>query len=97
EIQCFRSNIQLHTQSILKSNPFDFEIRLQQLHFTAQRNLICTRTIERKSQKLPETRRHAIGCFNIRHLKRGNRVQCVEQKMRLQLRLERLELRLRRF
>src|SRR5262249_34847120 len=85
EIHRLRLDAKLNVKAIFKTNTLNFQIRLQKLHLAPQRYFIDAGAFECEPEKIAQPRRHAGSGFDVRHLKSGNRIECVEEKVRLQL------------
>src|SRR5690242_17188260 len=83
----------VNRQPILKPCLLDFEILLQKLQFLLKRHARGIRSRERDAEQVGEATDHSIGGVWLRVNQRGNCVQRVEQKVRVELRLERLQSR----
>src|SRR5262249_41674287 len=82
------------SETILEARLFDVEVLLQELGLFLQRHLRLAAAIERDAEQIAQPADHSVGGIRIAVHERGNGVQRVEQEVRVQLRLERLEARL---
>ena len=87
-------DLELDRQAILEARLLDLEVLLQELQLLLQRDAGRAGAIERQAQQIAQAADHAIGGVGIRVHERRDRVQRVEQEMRLQLGLERAQPRL---
>ena len=87
-------DVHADSQTILEARLFDLEILLQELELFLQRDLGLAAAVERDAQQIAQPADHPIGGLRIAVHQRRDRVQRVEQKVRMELRLERLQLRL---
>jgi hypothetical protein len=79
-------------EPVLKANLLDIEIVPQHLQFARQRNLLVASRAQGKSQELAQARNHALCSLWIAVDQGSDGVECIEQKVRLQLKLEGLKL-----
>ena len=84
-----------HRQAILESGLLDLQILLQELELLLQRDARRAAAVERQSQQIAQAADHPVGRVRVGVDQRRDRVQRVEQEMRVQFRLERLQPRLR--
>ena len=90
-VERLRIDVELHGQPILEANLFDLEVLLQELQFLFQRDAGGAGAIEGEAEQIAEPADHAIRRFGIRVHERRDRVERVEQEVRVELRFERLE------
>ena len=83
-------------QAILEARLLDLEVLLQELQLLLQRDARRARAVERQAEQIAQAADHAIGAVGIGVHERRDRVQRVEEKVRLQLGLERAQPGLRR-
>src|SRR5204862_6260904 len=88
-------NVDSHHQPILESDLLDLEVTANELELFVERDFLIEIAVERQAEKLAESREHCIGGFDVAVHQRRDRVQRVEKEMRLELHLERLQLRAR--
>src|SRR5437868_7960026 len=89
-LESFGLDIHLHRHSILKSYALDFEITLEKLELFVKRDFLFARIFQRQSKKVAEPGYHRVGGACVFIHERGDRIQSVEQEVRMQLHLERL-------
>ena len=65
---------------------------LEELELLAQRHFLRARCCERQAQEVAQPGHHPVGRLDVAVEQRGDRVQRVEEEVRLQLDLERLQL-----
>jgi len=90
-----RIDIGVHVEPALEAHLHDVEIELQQLQLARQRDLLLARPLERHAQQFAQTRDHATHAARVALHERRHRVQRVEQEVRVQLRTQHREPRLR--
>ena len=81
-------------QSVSKADAHDREIVIGQRQLIAQGDLVLASMLERQSQEITQPRQHAVGGFDVSMHQRRDTVQRVEEKMRVNLRPQRFQLRL---
>src|SRR6202035_3203492 len=81
-------------EAALEPRLLDFEVLLQHLELLLQRDLLGARCVERHPKEVTQAIDHQIGRIQVDPHQPGNRVQRVEQKVRVKLALHRLQLRL---
>src|SRR5262245_20737763 len=86
----------MYLHAILKTQLLKFKILLEEGNLLAERNQLDIALLQDRTQEIAEARNHAHGglIFLFAH-QHGNGMQRVEQEMRMELHLERLQLRLR--
>ena len=82
-------------EAVLEARLLDREVALQELQLLAQRDVRPPRVLQRDPQEVRELQDHALGRVRLRLQERRDRVQRVEQEVRLELHLQRAELGLR--
>ena len=93
-VQGFRLDVELHRQAIRETRLLDAEILLEELQLHLQGHFVVARVVEREPQQIAEVHEGAIRGLDILVHERGDRVQRVEQEMRVELLLKRRQLRL---
>ena len=73
---------------------FDLQVRLDEIQLTLQRHFLLTGVVQRRPQQIAQASDHAIGEVHVSMNKRRDGVERVEKKVRVQLHLEDLQLRL---
>src|SRR6185436_7938604 len=73
------------------SGLFDLEILAEEVELVLQRDVLRADAIERQAQQIAESLEHRISGFGIAMHQRRDRVQRVEQKVRMQLTLQCLQ------
>ena len=81
-------------ETILEARLFDVEVLLQEVALFLQRDDGLAAAIEGDAQQIAQAADHAIGRLGIAVHERRDRVQRVEEEVRVQLRLQRLQPRL---
>ncbi len=88
-VERLRVDVEAHRQPILEPRLLDLEIFLQELQLLLQRHAGRAGSIERDAQQIAQPADHPIGGVGVGVDERRDRVQRVEQEMRVQLGLER--------
>lgn len=84
-VERLRVNVKLHGQPILKTNLFNFQILAEEFEFLPERHFLRSGAVERVTQQIAEPRQHPIRRLRIRQIEHRNRVQRVEEEMRIEL------------
>jgi hypothetical protein len=91
-----RIDVVFDAQPVTKPHLLDGQVVLQQRELFGERHLLPPRPLDGAAQELAQRPDHARGIIAVAALHQdGDRRQCVEQEVRTELHLERLELRLR--
>ena len=88
-------NVQVHLNRIAESGLHDLEIQIQSFQIGSEWNLGLPRGTQRHTQQIAQAGNHGIGLGNVLVHLRGNHVQRVEEKMRIQLLSQVLKLNFR--
>src|SRR5258708_1850367 len=88
-------DFEIYREPVLETGQLDVQVAAQKLQLLLQRDLLVIGIVERKPQEISQSRHHPVGRFHVRMQQRRNRVQSVEQKVRMQLHFEGAELGLR--
>src|SRR5260221_1383727 len=94
--QSGRRDFEIHRKPVLETGQLDVQVAAQELQLLLQSDLLVIGIVERKPQEISQPRHHPVGRFHVRMQQRRNRVQRVEQKVRMQLHFEGAELGLRK-
>ena len=94
-IQCLGWDVQVDEQAVVESGLLDFEVPLEEVQLLAKRDLLHRRLVQRHPQQLGQLRHHLVGGLRVAMDQRRDRMQGVEQEMRMQLHPQDLELGLR--
>ena len=86
-------DLQLHRQPLTEARTLDVEVRVEARELFVERHLVLPDALERQSKQRVQLPQHSLGCFGrlVRELR--DRVQTVEQEVRLKLKTEELQLR----
>ena len=87
-------DVEPHDQSIGESRLLDFEVLREEIELRLQRAFVLAQVLERHAEQIAEAHQRAIRGVDVAMHQRRNRVQRVEQEVRLQLMLQRGHLRL---
>ena len=79
-----------HSETILEARLLDLEVLLQELELLLQRHSGRARSRERHPEQVAQPADHPVGRFRLVHQRR-DRVQRVEEEVRVELRLEGLQ------
>src|SRR5204863_8732712 len=88
-VERVRLDVESHDEAISESCLLDLEVLCQEVQFGFERALVLTEVFERHPQKIAETHQRAIRGVDVSTHQRGNGVKRVEEKVRLELMLER--------
>ena len=88
-------DVELDPQALSKPRLLNLQVLFQEVEFLLQRNFLRPDALERQPEQVAELREHRIGRFSIAVHQRRDRMQRVEEEVRVQLALERLQARLR--
>ncbi len=88
------STSKLDGQPVAEARLLDFEIFLQELELVLERDFLLAALVERDAKQIAQPRQHLIGGFHVAVHQRRDRVERVEEKVGMQLPLQRLQLRL---
>ena len=80
-------------QPIGEAGLLDVDILLQRIELGAERHLLLPEVLERDAQQIAQLDEHPVRGVDVAVHQRRDRVQRVEQEVRVQLLLQRLELR----
>src|SRR5215510_7211476 len=94
DIEHLRIDANIGRESILKTNALDLEITVQKLDFLLKCDFHRAGILECQSQEVAETRNHLAGGFSVSAQQRGDGMQGIEEKVRMNLHLQRFQLRL---
>src|ERR1700761_1390856 len=94
-IECIVSYLPLRFQAVMKTHALDRQIRFKRLQLTRQRHRLALIGFQCEAQKVAEASNHRACSSRIGQRQRGDRVERVEQEMRLQLHAQGVQLRLR--
>ena len=83
-----------HLESIAEASLLDRDVMIEQLQLLLQRHQRTAFPAERMTQQLAQARDHAVGLLGVLEHERRDRMQRVEEEMRLQLAGQRVEPRL---
>src|SRR4029453_16465550 len=84
-----------HPETIAVPRALDRQVRVEKLQLALERYLLNVRGLEGPSQELGQLRKHQIRRLDVLTHQSGDRVQRVEEEVRVKLHLQRLDLRMR--
>ena len=84
-------------QAVTEASPLDAQVQLQQFQFAAQRDFLAVVVLQERAQQFAQAQQHVFRRQRVLVQQGDDGVQRVEQEMRLQLRLQHLQARLRQF
>ena len=93
-VECLGLDVVADHQTVGEACAFDLEVLAEKVELGVERDFLFAEPLEREPQQVAEPHQRAIGGVDVAVHQRGDRVQRVEEKMRMQLLLQRLELRL---
>jgi hypothetical protein len=82
-------------EPVLKADLLDLDVHSQEIGLLSQWHHLMTGVIEREAQEAAQAGDHLVCGLRLRVNQFGNRIQGVEQKVRLQLHLQYLQMGLR--
>src|SRR5438034_10675387 len=91
-VERLRINVHVHGEPVMKTHVLDLEITPEEFELLLKRHLLRPRVFKRKPQEVAEPSQHLIGRVHVFVKQRRNRVERVEQKVRVKLHLQRLKL-----
>src|ERR1019366_674934 len=89
-----RLDIHFHPQAVLEACLLDVNIFLQEGQLATERHLVDADRVERQAQQVRQLQSHVFGGGTIVSGQGGDGIQGIEQEVRFQLNLQRLELRI---
>src|ERR1051325_773005 len=93
-VEHFGVDANVGSESILEPNALDLEISVQKLDLLLECHFHRTGVFECKAQEVAETRDHLAGGFSVPAQQRRDRMQGIEKEVRMDLHLQRFQLRL---
>src|SRR5262245_5108286 len=81
-------------QTVFEAHSLDVQIEPQKFQFLPEGRQLLAAVLQRQTQKVSEPRHHLIGGVNILMKQSRDRIERIEQEVRLQLHLQRLQLSL---
>ena len=94
DVERIRPDVIPDDQTIGKPRPLDLEVLPQEVELGGECDFLLPEAFERQPQQVAQTHQRAIGRLDVAMHQGGNGMQGVEEKMGMELLLERLELRL---
>ena len=85
-------DLELHRQPFAEACALDVEIRIEARQLLLERHLVLAHTLERQPKQRVKLSEHSLGGFRSLVCELGDRVQTVEQEVRLELQPEELQL-----
>ncbi len=82
-------------QPVAEAEGHDLEVALQEVELRLERHFLRADVLERHAEQIAQRRDHRIGAADVLVHERRDRVQRVEEEVRLQLHAQHVELRLR--
>ncbi len=102
-VEYARLYLGVDSESALKADLHDLQVPMRERQFLAERDFLLVRSVERRAQQLAQAGNHASDAAWVALHQRRNRVQRVEQEVRIELcaqgrqaRIRELRLKLRR-
>jgi len=86
-------DVEADDEAIGKAHTLDVEVLAEELELGVERHFLLAEPLEGQAKEVAEAHQRAVGCVNIAVHERRDGVQRVEEKVRVQLLLERFELR----
>ena len=86
--QRMRLDVHLHLQPVLEACLLNVNVLLQEGQLAAERDFVDAHGIQREAQQVGQLQRHVLGGQAVIAGQRGDRVQGVEQEVRLELDLQ---------
>ncbi len=93
-IERVRLHVEHYGQTIPEPGLFDLQILREEIELLLQRDLLDADVLERDAQQIAQLGDHVVGGIDVAVHQRRDRVERVEEEMRLQLPLQRLQLSL---
>src|SRR5882757_9769356 len=87
-----RGYIEFNAQSFIESHGFEFQIVIDDLEFLRQRHQLVLTRIERVTERTGEPRDRVLSARWIIGYERTYRIQCIKQKVRVELRFQQSQL-----
>ncbi len=87
-VERLRRDIHLHHQPVSKTDLLNFQVPFEKFQFFAQSHLLRVGFVQRGPQQIAQAHDHPVGGFHVLVHQRGNGMQTVEKKMRIQLHLQ---------
>ena len=81
-------------EAVLKTHALDCDVAVEETELALQRHFLLARRRQNQPQEITELRNHALRRGRIRRDESHCAIQRVEKKVRIELELERVELRL---
>src|SRR5215471_15063071 len=94
-IECFRRDAHPDLEPVGKAHSLDFQIPFEKLQLLRQAHLLNTDILERQPEQVAQSCDHTVGCLRVLVNQGRDGVQGVEEKMRMELHPERLQLSFR--
>src|SRR5271157_587695 len=88
-------NVHVHLQPVLEAGLLNVDVLLQKGQLATERHFVDAHRVQRKAQQVGQLQRHVLGSETVVTCQRSNRVQCIEQEVRLKLDLQYLKLGVR--
>src|SRR5262245_33002037 len=92
-IQRRRINVHPHRQTILKTDLFNFQISFENFQFLPEFYFVRRIPGQCDAQQVAELKQHPIGRVNIPSHQHGDAIERIEEKVRMQLHSQGVELR----
>src|SRR5438132_8676963 len=87
-IECVRINFLFEAQAFAKASLLNFKVAIHKFQFLAQGHFLLLGLAQSQTQQFAEGSQSGFGLSGISAEQSGDRVQAVEQEMRLQLSLQ---------
>ena len=85
-------HVEMDAQPVFEARALDFEVQIEDSQFFAERHFMDRAVGKEEAQQLAEPRNRALREFRIFMHQRRDRVQGIEEKVRVQLHLQRAQL-----
>ena len=92
-VERVRLHVEHNGQTIPEARLFDLQVLREEIELLLQRHFLHADVLQRHAQQVAQLRDHVVGGIDVAVHQRRDRVERVEQEVRLQLPLQRLELR----
>src|SRR4029450_12149113 len=85
-----------NAQPFAKAGLLDFQVKIEELHLATQRDLVLLGSVKVHAKKIAERANHLLRGDRLSSHQRDDGVKRVKKEVGLELRLERLQIRLRK-
>src|SRR5688500_9803567 len=84
-------DVEYHRQTIAEARLFDLQVLREEIELLLQRHFLHADALQRHAQQIAQARDHRIGGFDVAMHQRRDRVERVEEEVRLHLPLQGME------